>query len=272
MSKIIDCFSYFNEDTVLDLRLNILNEVVDKFVILESKETHQGNNKKLNFDINNFKKFSHKIEYNVLEKITVPKDYKPSKPCSYGHYRDQCQRNFLQECTSHFSDEDWIMISDLDEIPDPEKIMNYNLEKKKIGIFLMDMFYYKLNLKAVDIEWSGTKICKKKNLISPQWLRERSHKRGFFKTIFNIDNVGIKDGGWHFTYLNTPENISYKLKNFAHAEENIELQTDIKNIQINIQNKKDVFFERNLKLKKINISFLPNYIQKNSNKLSKWII
>ena len=73
--KIIDCFMYFDEDLVLDLRLNILNSIVDKFVIVESKIDHAGNHKKLNFNINNFTKFKDKIEYFVLEELPVKKKF-----------------------------------------------------------------------------------------------------------------------------------------------------------------------------------------------------
>ena len=64
---IYDCFQYFNEDHMVDLRFNILNEYVDYFVISESTKTHQGENKNLNFNIDNFKKYKHKIIYTVAD-------------------------------------------------------------------------------------------------------------------------------------------------------------------------------------------------------------
>ena len=69
--KIIDCFMYYDEDVLLDLRLNILNEYVDKFIIVESKFTHSGNLKNKNFDVDNFKKFKNKIDYYFIHMIII---------------------------------------------------------------------------------------------------------------------------------------------------------------------------------------------------------
>ena len=127
--KLYDCFMYFDEDLVLDLRLNILNNYVDKFVIAEATKDHTGKDKKLNFNINNFSKFKNKINYIVVDDMpTNLKFYKKNWPVH--HLRDQHQRNALARGYENSSADDLIMISDIDEIPDPNKIKIFNVKNK----------------------------------------------------------------------------------------------------------------------------------------------
>ena len=130
---IYDCFSYFNEDTILDIRLNTLNEYVDKFVIVEATRDHAGRSKKLNFNINHFRKFKKKIIYIVVN--DVPKIAKSIKKGWHpNHARDQFQRNCISRGLLNASDNDLILISDLDEIPNLTNLKN-SLEKNKIVFF-----------------------------------------------------------------------------------------------------------------------------------------
>ena len=133
--KINDCFMYYDEDQLLDLRLNILNNYVDKFIIVESKFTHSGKIKNRNFQIDKFKKFKDKIEYIYIEeepknlKIIDEKDSekeKNNKNIYNGLLRDNFQRNCLNNCIQKLDNDDVIILSDLDEIPNLEKI---NFEK-----------------------------------------------------------------------------------------------------------------------------------------------
>ena len=115
---IYDCFQYFNEDHILDLRMNILDEYVDYFVISESTKTHQGKNKKINFDIKNFKKFKSKIKFIVADydqDINFKKHFGGESPI------EQHQRNCLIEGIKDALPEDLIILSDSDEIPDLSK-------------------------------------------------------------------------------------------------------------------------------------------------------
>ena len=142
--KIIDCFMYFDEDLILEIRLNTLNEVVDKFVICEATKDHAGNEKKLNFNINKFSKFKNKINYIIVDDI--PSRVKAQKKNWHeNHVRDQFQRNALSRGYQDFQSNDWIMISDIDEIPDPNKIKNFDI-KKKYACFLQKNFQSKINL------------------------------------------------------------------------------------------------------------------------------
>ena len=183
--NIYDCFMYFDEDLLLDLRLNIMNKYVKKFIITEATYTHNGSKKKLNFNINNFKKFKDKIEYIVVddEPESVQKindndssEIKGQKLILNGYARDNYQRNKLSDGLKKVLDDDIVIVSDLDEIPNL-KNLNFNLIKNKIIQFKQKMFYYKLNLYYPDFDWFGSKACKKKNLISPQWLRNIKSKK-----------------------------------------------------------------------------------------------
>ena len=168
--NIYDCFMYFDEDMLLDLRLNVLNKYVKKFVISEATYTHNGNKKKLNFDINRFKKFKDKIEYIVVDKEPLnirrinendPEHIRGQKLILNGYARDNYQRESLNLGLKNLLDNDLIIVSDLDEIPNLEKIELENIQNKII-IFKQKMFYYKLNLLYDEFNWFGSKACRKK--------------------------------------------------------------------------------------------------------------
>ena len=167
--KIYDCFMYYDEDELLDLRLNILDKYVDKFIITESKFAHSGKVKNKNFKIENFKKFQNKIEYFYIE--DVPKNLKKTqdddgedetnnKKIFNGLLRDNYQRECLQQGIKKLNNEDVIILSDLDEIPNLEGV-NFKNIKKNILLFEQRMFYYKLNLLYPKLLWYGTKACRK---------------------------------------------------------------------------------------------------------------
>ena len=266
---IYDCFQFFNEEHIVDLRLNILNKFVDTFVIVESTVNHQGQNKKLNFDIRKFSKFKNKINYIVVD--DTPKDIIKSHTGGESLV-EQHQRNSLIKGLKKASDNDLVILSDVDEIPDLNKLKEF--DKNKYAVFSQKMFMYKLNLLNLgENNWHGSKICLKKNLKSPQWLRNLKFKKYPFWRLDKPRNIQIiKDGGWHFAYLHTAENISRKIKSFAHGEFNKKNLTDEKEIQKRIENKEDVF-NRGYDLKKIDIDeSYPDYIRQNLELLKNWII
>ena len=166
---IFDCFQYFNEDHMVDLRMNILNDGVDFFVISESTRTHQGENKKLNFNIENFKKYKHKIIYTIA-------DFKKDK--NFLNHQggesliEQHQRNNILNGLTKADENDLIILSDSDEIPDLKKI-NQIKKSTKFTAFSQKMFMYKLNLQNLDeSNWIGSKVCLKRDLPKPQKLRD----------------------------------------------------------------------------------------------------
>ena len=294
--KIFDCFMYFDEEVVVDVRLNTLNEFVDYFVIVESKFTHKGDPRDLRFNHKKFEKFKDKIIYLVHEEepkeieIVSHNDTEKEKSRKYifnASYRENGQRNYIQKGLFHAKDNDLILISDVDEIPN---LLNVNFEKidEKIILFKQDMFYYKFNLYLPNLLWTGTKACIKKHLISPQWLRNvKDHKYPFYRidTIFSKNkytNVKyINTGGWHFTNIKTAKEIEYKLKSYLHHREFEVNPLSISQIDEIIKNKKAIYnlnvdkssnkFEYGNQLQKFEINKLPTYIQINKDNLKEWI-
>jgi beta-1,4-mannosyl-glycoprotein beta-1,4-N-acetylglucosaminyltransferase len=269
--KLIDCFMYFDEDLVLDIRLNTLNEKVDKFIIAEATKTHSGRDKKLNFKIENFSKFKNKIKYIIIDDLPLDVE-SPKKGWHENHSRDQFQRNALERGYKEFDDADLIMISDIDEIPNPKKLEEFNL-KNKIACFLQRNFQSKINLQNITNEyWPGTKICQKKNLKSPQWLRNLKTKKKPFWKIFDKNIQLIKNGGWHFSFLKNPEEIKNKVISYSHQEYNTKEFTDIEQIKKKISLGVDLF-QREIIYKKIDIDEnFPEYIFKNKKKFNDWIL
>ena len=165
--KLYDCFIYNNEDLILDIRFNTLNKCVDKFILVESKFDHQGNKKKLNFNINKFKEFKNKIEYLVINEF----------PNNLNNWeRENFQRNYIFEGLKDIDSDDYVIISDVDEIPNLENINN--LKNHKFTVFKQKNFSFKLNLINKSLpNWFGSRVCKKKYLKSPQWLRDQKVKK-----------------------------------------------------------------------------------------------
>lgn len=294
--KIFDCFMYFDEDILLDIRLNILWDKVDYFVIVESKYNHKGEPRDLNFDIKKFNKFKSKIIYIIhdlipenIEKVLNKDDEgtKSKKEIFNAYKRENSQRNYIEKGLSKAGRDDIIMISDLDEIPNLKNVNLKNL-KEKIILFKQKMFYYKLNLQASNINWVGTKVCKKKFLKSPQWLRDiKDRKYDFYRldTYFSqnkyIDVKIIENGGWHFTNLKTPEQIKLKLASYLHHREFdinplttneisqiIERKKAIYNLSVDKKNQK---FGEGETLNKVDLEKLPDYIIYNKEKFGEWL-
>ena len=294
--KIYDCFMYFDEEVVLDVRLNTLNEFVDYFVIVESKFTHKGDQRELKFNYKKFEKFQDKIIYLVYDKqpeeikMINKSDDETEKSIKYilnaGH-RENGQRNYILKGLVDANENDLILISDVDEIP---KLSEVNLQKikEKIILFKQDMFYYKFNLRLPNLIWTGTKGCKKKDLISPQWLRNiKDRKYSFFRidTFFSKTkymNIKIlNNGGWHFSNIKTPKEIEYKLKSYLHHREFETNPLSIDEIDKVIKNKQAIYdltvdktinkIGNGSKLEKFEIKKLPDYIKINQNMLKEWI-
>jgi beta-1,4-mannosyl-glycoprotein beta-1,4-N-acetylglucosaminyltransferase len=296
MMNIYDAFMYFDEDILLDLRLNTLDKFVKKFVITEATYTHNGKKKKLNFDIDKFKKFKDKIIYIVVDeqpkniKKLSSKDSKEKygeKLILNGMARDYFQRDSLLKGLKEADREDLILISDLDEIPNLENI-NLNNIKNEIIIFEQKILYYKLNLLYEDFTWQGTRAIKYKNLVSPQWLRNikgKNYPKWRLDTFFSKKKysnlVFVKNGGWHFTCLKTPEQLEKKLLNYAHHYEYEVSGINIQNIR-KFMEKKRIIYDYNAdqkqfkwsgkgKLKKLKNKYLPKYVENNLKKYSYWL-
>mgnify|MGYP000971229064 FL=1 len=269
--KLIDCFMYFDEDLVLDIRLNTLKDKVDKFIIAEATKNHAGEDKKLNFKIENFSKFRNKIRYIVIDDLPLSVK-SPKKDWHENHARDQFQRNAIERGYKEFDDEDLIMISDIDEIPNPKKIEEFKI-KNKFACFLQKNFQSKINLLNItDGDWPGTKICQKKYLKSPQWLRNIKTKKKSFWKIFKKNIQVINNGGWHFSFLKNPESIKKKIMSYSHQEYNKEEFTNVNLIKEKISLGQDLF-QRKISYKKIDIDeTFPDYIVSNKKMFKDWIL
>jgi len=280
---------------MLEVRFNILNKHVDKFVIAESKYSHSGEKKKLNFNINKFSEFKKKIIYLAID--NEPKDiiYQTKNIAFVENEVDKrtnsvkritYQRNRLMDCLTDAKGDDYILYSDNDEIPDLENF-NFETNQSKILIFKQKLFYYKFNLFFDRINWYGTKGCKKKDLLSITWLRNiKTKKYPIYRldTIFSKNkykNVKIiENGGWHFTQLKTPKDIEIKLLNgeqhaeFKQTGKNLDYISDlVKRKKIDYDHKaktEDYKYSKEFSLKTVSMSYMPAFLQENSNKYSEW--
>ena len=294
--RIFDCFMYFDEEIVLDTRLNYLDQYVDYFVIIESCFTHRGDKRDLKFDIKKFEKFKDKIIYKVYDEIpekiqeVYENDDEGTKSYKYimnALYRENGQRNYISEGIKTAKDEDIILVSDVDEIPNLS-IIDIKKIKERIILFKQDMFYYKFNLKLPNMEWTGTKACRKKNFISAQWLRNiKDRKYPFFRidALFSdkkfISVNIVNNGGWHFSNIKNAEEIELKLKSYLHHREFDLEPLDTKGIKKIMQNKQAIYDLRvdktvnkigsGDKLEKYNIEKLPDVIKLNLNKYKEWL-
>ncbi len=262
--NILDCVTYFDEELILELRLNILYEHVDRFIITEGKYDHRGNKRELNFDINRYDKFRDKIVYLPVENFPNLND--PWKMLEY-------QRNYSLNEIKKYDDNDYVIISDIDEIPNPEKIIDFTNRKLNLGVFEQLFFYYKLNLlNTSQSEWYGSKICKKKNLKSPNWLREYKIKQYPWWRFDRPKNLKIiKDGGWHFSFLYDVDGIIKKISSFQHIEFDKDEYKNKETIIKKIKEGKDVF-NRNFLFKKIKIDEkFPKFIIENKEIYKNWI-
>ena len=268
---IYDCFSYWDEDLLLDLRLNILDKFVDYFVVVEGNKTWQNNPKKLRFDINKFKEFKDKIIY-------IPVTDLPDGDDPY--LRENYQRNCILKGLNETKPDDIIIISDLDEIPDPNKIKFFK-SKMKYAVFKQMHFYYKINLQSqINPFWFGSRICVRKYLKSPQWLRDLKFKKRPFWRLdkFRLNNI-ITDGGWHFCNLKSPENLLYKYKNLCETNDpyTFKEKIDEKFLQLDeikkkVDNGSDII-GRNETFRPIILDKrFPNYILKNRQQFEDWIV
>ncbi len=274
---IFDCFTYNNEDLILELRLNTLNKFVDKFVVIEATTDHAGNNKKLNFNINKFKSFEKKIRYIIVD--DMPKNtksfYYNKRIWHKNIVRDEYQRNQIVRGLFDAKDDDLILISDIDEIPNLNNIDRVNF--KKYAVFNQKFFKFKLNLLSPgQTPYQGSRVIRKKYLkgkITPQWLRYQYTKRIKFWQIHRhfTNPTIISEGGWHFSFIVSPEKIKNKMKSYAHGELNIDKFKDTSYIQDRINNFKDIFSDGSLKKVEIDETF-PEYILKNKTKFKEFII
>jgi len=262
-NKIIDCFTFYNELELLSYRLNILQDVVDYFIIIESTLTHIGKPKKLYFQENKhlFEKenFFERIIHIVVDDFPFKYpniDISKNQQWENEKFQRNCITRGLDKLTLY--DNDVIIISDLDEIPDPNTIKNTN--SFDIACLEQDFYYYNLNSK-MDHKWYHPKIMKYHSWISSNLTFSDIRLKNY-----NI----IKKGGWHLSYFGSSQFISNKIQNFGHQEYNSETFTNIESINEKLKKRVDIYNRKiHIEFKSINSNdyLPPNYIQ-----LSNFII
>ncbi len=265
--KIFDCITFFDENLITNARFEILNHVVDKFVVCESLFDHKGNKKKLNFNLIN-EKFRKKVTHLVLKE--------PFKDPFNGWKNEEIQRNYLFHGIQDALANDIILFSDSDEIPDPKLLENF-IMKKNYGIFLQAFYIYKLNIfNKYESPWEGTRAVRKKDLKDFNFLRKKikskNLKKNFFKFWVEKDIELYPNGGWHFNNLYNLQKLSQKIKASPHQEFNLEKFTNLNNIKVKIENFEDLY-ERGHKYQKVEIDeTFPKYIKDNKKIFSEFII
>ena len=289
--KIIDTTTYFDEKLMMSIRFNILNSFVDKFIVCESRYSHSGKEKKINFNIKDYPEFQNKIIHLIVD--NEPNNLIMGKNLTQGEkrlnsiIRIKHQRNYIMKALKEFSPEDFIIYSDNDEIPNLEKFDLRNSNKKFI-IFNQRIFYYKLNLTIPSLNWYGSKACKLKHLKNIDYLRATKNKEysilrldAHFSEVKQQSVEIIGDGGWHFSNLKTIDELEKKyLNDENHSEYEAQgytsdrIKNNIKNrvIDYNHMAKKNLNerFDQT-KLSVVPTDSLPKYIKNNLSKYSEWI-
>jgi len=247
---------FFNELDLLEIRLNELNDVVDKFVLVESTKTHSNKSKPLCFQDNRerFTNFLNKIIHIVVDEYPDCND-----PWSMENYqRDVIIKTLKEYC----NDEDVVIISDLDEIPRADLIRKHR-NTDGIKVFEQKLYTFYFNyLNITEPDWKrGTRLLKFKE-IGDKTLTDIRMAKGKY----------IKNAGWHFTYLGGFEMVKYKIQSFAHQEYNNEYYMNDKRLMSLILDGMDIF-ERGYKYKIVDIdSTFPEYVIKNKEKYKHLIL
>lgn len=277
---IYDCFQFFNELDILKIRLEVMGPIVDKFVISEATETFSGLKKPLYYEENKelFEKFQDKIIHVVVD----------DTPEGDTHARDTFQKNAVTRGLKDCTDEDIIIFSDLDEIPNPEKIREIlkDFKEDKIYHFAQRLFYCYLNMEEVsgnllsyagefegitDKKWIGTKM------LSYKLLREQNFLLGDLRFPERKEmGIRVADGGWHFGYMggsgekDIKKRVQEKVVSAAHQEYNSKYI--LNNVVDQIKDGKDLF-GRNAKFVRCEIDeSYPEYIRDHQDDLSFLIL
>jgi beta-1,4-mannosyl-glycoprotein beta-1,4-N-acetylglucosaminyltransferase len=266
-SKIFDCITFFDNNFMFNLRYNILKDYVDYFIICESKYDHRGNSKKINFIKKN------EYDYKKIKHVILKKKF----PKNSSLWENQAiQREFLLNSINIAKPNDYIFFSDPDEIPNPKILKNFRL-KEKYGIFMQKCFNYKFNLfNKYESPWEGTRVSKKKNLKSIDYMRQKVRSKNLSYNFLRIDKEKsikiFQNSGWHFNNILSPGEISLKLKTFAHSEFSIKKFSSSDIIKNKIENMTDLF-GRGHQYQKVKIDkSYPDYLKKNLSKFKKFII
>jgi beta-1,4-mannosyl-glycoprotein beta-1,4-N-acetylglucosaminyltransferase len=235
--KIVDCFIFYNELDLLNYRLNILNDYVDYFVLVEATHSFVGKEKSLFYQENKelFKEFNHKIIHIVVDDFSHKY---PNINIENGEQwnNEIFQRNCIKRGLDKLklNDDDIFTVTDLDEIPDPKLLQKIKKNEINIDVVVieLDFYYYNLNCK-INGTWPLSRMISYKKYKELGFSCEQIRKNMSFKIIPNA--------GWHLSYFGDEKFIKNKIENFGHQELNIADFTDENNILNRIKNQKDLY-------------------------------
>ena len=225
MPRIFDCFTYFNEDRLLELRFETLSDVVDVFVVVEATRTFTGKSKPLLFDRDRFPGFADRIRHVVVD------DLSPNVSDAWQNEYDQ--RNAMLRGLDDAEPLDRIIVADLDEIPNPDAIRRYR-PSRLFGTFVQRWFNYSLNNLAIrnddpdrGRDCVSCRITTRRHLDrffrTPQRLRVLGRPRGLAGRCYQLrrklGQQWLKDGGWHFSWVMSPEDMIVKIESYSHTED-----------------------------------------------------
>lgn len=275
---IYDCFLFYDEEMMLKLRLETLSDHIDKFVIVESTHSFTGNPKPLNFKPDNFSKFKDKIIYVVFDQ----------QPHADAWQNESDTRNAIMQGLKDASNDDLILIADVDEIYDPKIIPQINPRKLCTTIY-QNFYNYQFNLQVLNND--GTpRLCKLPKAVSyynlthffrsePETLRNVKRKNSFIRKNWfkwqwlKINSKIIKDGGWHFSWIMTPEQISKKMSSISHTEYDLPEFNNEDHIIQCIKNGQDIWSrDRKFIKKELNKNNFPDYLVENRLEYKKFIL
>ena len=197
--KIFDCFTFFNELEILDLRLMVLNDYVDHFVLVEANKTHTGRKKDFIFEQNE-DQFSDHMNKIIYVKVEDLPDYTRDTMWAAENF----QRDCITRGLSLAEEGDKIIVSDVDEIPNPEVFMQH-LHVETPVMMEQKLYYYYVNCLQKQV-WLGSCVATQGHYDSPQSLRKARNS-----------SPAVANGGWHYSFMGGPEKIRLKVENIAES-------------------------------------------------------
>lgn len=292
---IYDCFLFYDEDTLLDIRLNTLCKHVDRFVIVESRYTFAGKRReKLHFDISKFEKFKDQIIYVINEKIPRihTHEFKSNSSVVKAGESDPWEnetnaRNSIMQGLTNAQDDDIIIISDVDEIINPECISRFG--HRHLCTTVHQNFYnYKFNIQVMNDDGTPRKCT------LPKMVKFKTLK-GFFRgqpdLLRNVKRRGtpirdswirwnwlkyrtktLDNGGWHFSWVMNDKRISEKMSTISHTEHNTPQFNNLDHIRNCIDNNLDLWNRpRVMKVIPVTGEYLPEYLVSKKDVLSDFL-
>jgi len=273
MKKVIDCFPFYNEMDILELRLKELNDHVDKFVLVEATHTFAGNPKRLHFEKSKerYKDYLHKIEHVIVDDCP-----NTDNPWDNDYNQRRSIRKGLEKISPN--DDDIVIISDVDEIPDSYAIelIKKHDNNTPFTMFIMDMYYFNITTKDKNPWVEGTRLLPY-GMFRDEFDSDSQRIRFTFSDMFRVNHPEmktrpgvriIKNGGWHFTFFGNENFIQNKLMNCSHQEYNKPQYTDLNEIKKCVEERKDICQRRGIEFIHVPIE-TNNFLPKSINLLNK---